>query len=376
MSTLSDKVGQGPINKRQPTCYLGNTNMKAWKWHQSRDMRLEEVPKPEPLPHEALIRIEAVGVCGSDIHYYRDGRIGENRLREPTILGHEYAGVVEAAGASADQALIGKRVAVEPGIPCLACEWCRKGRYNICANLFFPGGPGNDGALCEYMTVDSRFCFPVPETMSAGCAAMVEPAAVAVHSVELGGVKPGDTVAVFGLGVIGLLTARMAQLAGAKRVFGVDLIAARTETALRYGVDAVMQGRPGGIHGDGDASAAWVMEQTGGRGVDVSVDCTNSSDGLGLAVSVTRPAGVCVLTGISGAEIDPLPVSVARRRELTLRWCRRFVHNYPTTIALMVSGRLDVAPLITHVFPFERAPEAFALTTAYADGVIKASIEW
>lgn len=350
--------------------------MKAWQWHSPRDMRMVDIPKPVPRAHEALVRVEAVGVCGSDIHYYRDGRIGNNVLREPTVLGHEYAGIVEAVGEAADPSLVGRRVAVEPGIPCLACEWCRKGHYNVCERLFFPGGPGNDGALCEYMAADARFCYPVPASMGAGSAAMVEPAAVAVHSIELAGIKPGDTAAIFGLGVIGQLTVQAAKLAGANSVFAIDLLPWRADAAASYGADAVMCACAGSIHAGGAASTTWVMEQTGGRGVDTAFDCTNSSDGLGLAVSVTRPAGVCVLTGISGAEEDLLPVSTARRRELTLRWCRRFAHNYPAAISLINTGSLDVDSLVTHVFPFEEAPAAFALTTDYADQVFKASIEW
>ena len=124
----------------------------------------------------------------------------------------------------ADASLTGKRVAVEPGIPCGKCEWCLRGHYNVCSSLFFPGGPGNDGALCEYMAVDSRFCFPVPETMSAGIAAMIEPAAVAVHTIELARIKPGDTVAIFGLGVVGMLTLQMARISGATQVLGIDVL--------------------------------------------------------------------------------------------------------------------------------------------------------
>ncbi len=350
--------------------------MRAWQWHKPESMRLVDLPKPTVKPHEALIRVEAVGVCGSDIHYYRDGRIGENIIREPLVLGHEYAGIVEEVGAWADTSLLGKRVAVEPSIPCFACEWCRTGHYNVCANLFFPGGPGNDGALCDYVAVDARFCFPVPESMTAGCAAMVEPAAVAVHTVELAALRPGDTVAVFGLGVVGLLTAQIAKNCGAVCVLGADTLAYRVEAAAGYGVDVGFPAIPGGLHEGGAGTLEWIREQTGGRGVDVAIDCTNSTDGLALACAAARPAGRCVLTGISGREEDPLPVSIARRHELTLRWCRRFHNNYPATLALIRAGVLRVAPLVTHVFPFEEAPAAFALTTAYADGVIKASIEW
>jgi len=154
--------------------------IKAVRWFAPLDMRLVEMDKPVPGLMEALVRVESVGCGGSDVHYFRDGRIGENAIKEPTILGHEYAGIVEAVGPKADPALAGRRVAVEPGIPCMHCEWCRTGHYNVCERMFFPGGPGCDGALREYMAVDARFCFPVPDGMTAAVAAMIEPAAVAV----------------------------------------------------------------------------------------------------------------------------------------------------------------------------------------------------
>ena len=226
------------------------------------------------------------------------------------------------------------------------------------------------------MTVDSRFCFPIPEGMSAGAAAMIEPAAVAVHTVELAQLKPGDTVAVFGLGVVGMLTLQVAKQSGAVQAYAIDVLDYRVQAAQQYGADAAFLAPVGPVCEAGAASVNWITEQTNRRGVDVAIDCTNSSDGLGLACAATRPAGSVILTGISGEEHDLVPVSITRRRELTLRWCRRFLHNYPATIAMINAGKLDVASLITHIFPFERADEAFALTAAYADGVFKASIEW
>lgn len=342
--------------------------MKAVKWFGPHDMRVVEVERPIPRSHEALVRIESTGVCGSDMHYYLDGRIGSNVITEPIILGHEYAGVVEAVGAAADPSLVGKRVAVEPGIPCLKCEWCAQGHYNVCLDMCFPGGPPYDGALCEYMAVHAGFCFPVPEGMSAAVAAMIEPLAVAVHTVELAGLKPGETAAVLGLGPIGLLTAQVAKLAGVSVLYGTDLHDYRLEAGRAYGVDLAFNA------GEEDTVGV-IMEETRGRGVDVAFDCARSSLTPGLAIRVTRPAGRCVLTGISGTEEDPIPVSAARRKELTLQWCRRFLFNYPRSLALAASGRVDLESLITHSYPLERAGEAFELVSATADNVLKASVD-
>jgi len=350
--------------------------IKAARWYGPRDVRLVSEPQPQPGPFDALIRVESVGVCGSDIHYYLEGRIGNAALKGPTILGHEYAGVVVEVGRQADPALVGRRVAVEPGIPCMACEWCRTGHYNVCEHMFFPGGPGCDGAMREMMTVDARFCFPVPDSMPPAVAAMIEPAAVAAHTVELAALRPGETVFIAGLGPIGMLTAQMARACGAARVLGADLLPERVDFAREKGwVDDATVARSGGSDGGALETVRWVMDRTAGAGADVAVDATNRPEGIWVAVRSCRPAGRCVLTGISGNDDDLVPVGFARRRELTLRWCRRFLNNYPGTIALIEAGRIDVASLITHSFTLDEAPQAFDLVASYADGVLKASVD-
>lgn len=342
--------------------------MKAVRWYAPRDMRLVEEPRPVPKPYEALVRVRSVGVCGSDIHYYTDGCIGAQRITEPLILGHEYSGIVEAVGSDVDPGLLGKRVAVEPGVPCRKCEWCRRGRYNVCLGMDFPGGPGHDGALREYVALHAAFCFPIPDAMSLEEAAMIEPLAVAVHTVELAGIKPGDTAAVLGLGPIGLLVAQVAKLAGVARLYGTDLLDYRVKAGRRYGVDEAINAA------ELDTVQA-IMDGTGGRGVDVAFDAARSSKTPDYACRVARPAGRCVLTGISGEEYDPFPVGVARRKELSIQWCRRFRFNYLTAIELVASGKVDVRSLITHSFPLGEAKRAFDVVAGTEDGVLKASID-
>lgn len=342
--------------------------MKAVQWHAPRDMRVAEMSAPEPGLNQALVRVESTGICGSDLHYYLEGRIGASRITPPLVLGHEYAGIVTGVGEGADPSLVGKRVAVEPGIPCMACEWCVTGHYNVCPGMAFPGGPPHDGAFCEYMAVPAAFCFPVPEAMSSAEAAMMEPLAVALHTVELAGMRPGDTAAVLGLGPIGLLTTQVARLAGADTLYGTDLHDYRVDAGRRYGIDVA-------FNAGAEDTVDRILAETRGRGVDIVFDCARSSETLGLACKIARPGGTCILTGISGEEDDPLPVSHARRKGLTLRWCRRFRFNYPRAIALTRAGRLDVASLITHSFPLERTQEAFEIVAGTCDGVLKASID-
>jgi L-iditol 2-dehydrogenase len=342
--------------------------MKAVKWYSPRDLRFVDVEKPKPTPYQALIRVESVGICGSDLHYYLEGRIGSTVITEPLILGHEFAGLVAEVGAKADRILIGKRVAVEPSIPCQKCESCRSGHYSVCRDLFFPGVPPYDGVLCEYVAMHAEFCFPVPDLISAPEAALIEPAAVAIHTVELGHVKPGETAAILGLGPIGLLTAQVAKLSGIHTLFGTDLLDYRVEAGRKFGVDVA-------FNASKHDTVQMILEQTGGRGVDIAFDTARSSETPGLACEIVRPAGRCVFTGISGNEYDPLPVNVARRKELTVRWCRRFLHTYPRTIALVAARKIDVVSLLTHTFPLERTREAFELVAAAADHVLKVSID-
>ncbi len=342
--------------------------MKAVQWFAPHDMRLANIPKPAPKPHEALIRIESTGVCGSDMHYFGEGRIGKTAISEPLILGHEYAGIVESVGPDADPSLIGKRVAVEPGIPCGECEYCRKGLYNVCPQLQFPGGPPYDGALAEYIAVHAGFCFPVPENMSAGEAALIEPLAVAVHTIELACLRPGDTVAVLGLGPIGLMAAKVAQLSGAQCIYGTDLYDYRVEASTHWGVDAA-------FNASLVDTVEAIMDATHGRGVDVALDCARSVETPGLACRILRGAGRGVLTGISGESEGVFPVDICRRKGLTVTWCRRFRFSFPAALHLAATKKVDLRALITHAFPLERSNEAFELVYAYADNVLKVSID-
>ncbi len=343
--------------------------MRCVRLHAPRDLRLESAPDPKPGPRQALVRVHSVGICGSDLHYYEEGRIGSNKMTVPFVLGHEFAGTIEGVGEGIDPARIGQRVAVEPGTPCFVCEHCTRGEYNVCPKMAFPGGPGHDGALCDFMAVPAEFCFPVPESMGHDEAAAIEPLAVALHSVELAGMRPGDTVAVLGTGPIGLLIAMAARVSGAVTIYGADLLPYRVAAAAACGVDHACDASK-------EDTVEAIFRATGGRGVDVAFDAARSSETAALACRVARPGGTCVLTGISGAVEDPIPVEVARRKGLTVRWCRRFRHNYPRAIALVSAGLIDVKKIVSHSFPLERTPEAFALVSRAGDRVLKASIDF
>jgi len=332
-------------------------------------MRVETVPCPEPVEGELLIRVRAVGVCGSDVHYFHDGGIGITKVTEPHELGHEFSGVVAALGPGVDGPPVGTRVAVEPAIHCGHCEFCLEGHPNICPQVQFVSTPPLGGSLVEYLAHPAELVFPMPDAMDFADGAMLEPLGVAIHTVNLARLRPGDTVAILGSGPIGLLTLEVARLSGAAKAYATDLEPERLAAAQRLGASAVFQA-------DGADPVAWISELTQGRGVDVVFEAAWAAETVGQAVAMVKPGGRVVIGGIpSGADAITYPASTARRKGLTIKMVRRMKHTYPRSISLVQDGLVDVQSLITHRFPLEAASEAFELVDARADGVIKALIE-
>ena len=342
--------------------------MKAALLYGPKDIRIGEIEKPRPSYEEVLIKVEASGVCGSDVIYYEQGRIGSDVVTEPHVLGHEFCGTIAEMGKGVRERKLGMRVAVEPSLACLECEFCRIGRYNVCPHMRFTGSPPTHGAFAEYIAIPYLFAHPVPETMSIDEAAMVEPLAVGVHAVEIAGLHPGETVVVIGLGPIGMLTAGVAKLSGAAVVFGTDLLQYRLDIARNYGVDVPINAR------DRDPVEA-ILEATKGRGVDVVFEAAGALETPQQALDIAKPGGTVIAIGICEQEQIPLVFTHARRKELVLKWCRRFVHDFPRTITLVSEGLVAVEPLVTHHFPLEKTGEAFEVVSKYADGVVKATID-
>lgn len=346
--------------------------MRAARLYGPRQLRIENLPLPSPpKPDQARIAVTAVGVCGSDLHNYLDARIGDTVIESPVILGHEFAGIVLETGADAldghGQPLqIGQRVAVDPATPCWRCELCEAGHPNLCRRLHFCGLYPDDGALCEQMNVSARSCFSVPAAISDAGAALLEPLGVALHAVNLAHVRLGDTVAVQGCGPIGLLIQRLLRLSGAGAVYAFDCFPWRAEKAKQWG-----------------ATDAWTLEDdpvgriqqlTGGRGVDIAIEAAWADHSVAQAVEMARLGGRVLLAGIPSADEVRFKHSTARRKGLTIKLVRRMKHVYPRAIELVLNGAVDVDDLISHRFPLERAPEAFALNTAYPTGLHKVVI--
>jgi len=339
-----------------------------------RDLRLSEIDPPDgPEPGQVLLRVGSVGVCGSDLHMYEDGRIGDTAIPEPFILGHEFGGTVEAVG---EDAIDGKgvplspgaRVAVDPAIPCGRCETCRAGHPNLCPDHRFIGVYPTPGALRQRMTVPADICFPVPEAIDDDVVPMLETLGVALHAVDLAHIRVGLGVAVIGAGSIGQCVAQVASLAGAAPLLVTDRLAWRLDAAA-----ALAGATP--VHVDDADPVEAIMRATGGRGVDVAIEAAWSDEhAINQAVEVLRPGGRLAVVGISGDDALRFRHSAVRRKGVTIAMCRRMKHTYPRAIALAASGRVRLNELVTHRVPLAEAADAFAVASGYDDGVIKAVI--
>ena len=336
--------------------------MRAVRLHGPGDVRVESIPRPTPADGQVPLRMRSVGLCGSDLHHYREGTTGSEVHSEPFVLGHEIS--AEVPDESADQLGLepGGLVAVNPAHPCGECEWCARGHPNLCPHVEFKGVVGDPGGLAERLTAHPRQVVPVPDDMGPDAAALLEPLGVAIHAVDLAEIQVMDTVAVLGAGPIGLLVAQVVQAAGAGECVIVDPLSYRTEVAKKLGADRTATHR--------DAIEAWA----GGRGADVVIEATNAPEGFEHAVESVRIGGCIVLVGIPEGNEYGLTAAPARRKGITVKFCRRMGEVYDRAIQLVTSGRVDLEPIVTHRVPLEEAPEALALQSRYEDNVIKAVV--
>ena len=319
--------------------------MKVARLHGVRDLRLHDEPEPEPKPGESIMKVTSIGVCGSDLHWFAESGIGDARLARPLILGHEFAGVVESGE------LRGRRVAVDPALPCGVCEFCLEGNPNFCTHLHFAGHGGDDGAMRECLSWPTSAMYPLPDAINDADGAMLEPLGVAIHAVDLGHIRPGMSVAILGNGPIGLLTLQMARLAGATDVYATDMLAHRVDAARHYGATVAYQA-------DG-SEAAQILVATGKRGVDVVFETAGENAAVEAAMAVAKPGATVVLVGIPSDDRTSFTASVARRKGLTIRMSRRMKRTYPRAIKLVERGLVDVRSMVTHHYPLTDSSQAF-----------------
>lgn len=305
---------------------------------------MEQVPLPAYADDEVLVQVAAVGVCGSDTHYFRHGRIGTFVVDAPLILGHEVSGRIVAVGADVPQIRIGERVAIEPQRPCRRCRECRAGRYNLCPNMEFFATPPIDGAFAQYCAIRSEFAFAVPDSMSDEAAALLEPLSVAITTMRKAGIVPGSSILIAGAGPIGIICAQAAKAFGAAEIIISDPIAQRRERALTYGATRTIDPLVTDI-------------ATAGLDVNAFVDASGSPAAVMAGIKAVRPAGVAVLVGLGNSEM-PLPVEHIQNLEIIVTGIFRYTDTWPAAIHLVASGQVDLDSLVTGKFDLAHAADA------------------
>jgi len=306
---------------------------------------------PVAKANEVLVKIESVGICGSDLHYYETGAIGPFVVKPPFVLGHEAGGVVAAVGSEVKHLAVGDKVALEPGIPCGHCEFCRTGKYNLCPDVIFFATPPVDGIFQEYVAHPADFCFKLPENLDTVEGAMIEPLAVGFHAATEGGAALGQTAVVFGAGCIGLTSTMACKAKGISKVIVVDIMDKRLETAKKLGATHI-------INGAKEDVVAKIMELTNGRGVDLCIETSGVEIAANQCIFASAKGAVIVLVGYSGTGKMTLEINHALDKEVVFKTIFRYRHLYPMCIEAAATGKVDLKAMVSHTFRFDDLQEA------------------
>jgi L-iditol 2-dehydrogenase len=337
---------------------LNRATMKGVCLLEAGKFATREMPIPRPESREVLVAVKACGICGSDVHFYEHGRIGDFVVRAPLILGHEAAGEVVAVGPDVRMLRIGDRVAMEPGIPCRRCEHCRGGRYNLCPDVVFLSSPPYDGFFCEYVALPEDFAYKLPESVSTEAGATVEPLAVGLQAISLVGLKAGDTAVVFGAGPIGLVTVAAARAFGATDITAVDLIPMRLDFALRMGASRAINAR--------EVDVSQVLKDS----ADVVLDCVAVPATFQQTFDIIKPGGRVAWVGMA-SDTAEVPFLKLQAKEALVTGVFRYANRFKTAVSLLASGRIDTNPLITHRFRFPDVAEAVQFAAQNRDRALK-----
>ncbi|WP_029136683.1 NAD(P)-dependent alcohol dehydrogenase [Nakamurella lactea] len=328
----------------------GGSTMRAAVLHVDRSITVEDRPVPQPAPGEVLIEVGAVGVCGSDVHYYRDGRIADHVVTGDLILGHEAGGSIVAVGAGVDPARVGSRVAIEPQKPCRVCAACKRGQYNLCPRIEFYATPPIDGAFCQYVVIGSDFAFDVADSVSDEAAGMLEPLSVGIAAARKARLRPGDRVLIAGAGPIGVIMAQTARAFGAGEVIVSDPMEQRRDTVQRYGATGVID-----PVADGGAFADLQ--------VDAFIDASGAQPAVLSGVSAVRPGGTVVLVG-TGIDSMPLPIPAIQNGELNVTGIFRYTDTYPLAARWAADGTVELDSLVTATFGLAEVEQALSVAGA------------
>ena len=329
-------------------------------------MSVREMARPRPGPGEALIAIKSVGVCGSDVHFYEQGRIGHFVVREPLILGHECAGEVVELGEGVSSLQIGDRVAVEPGFACGHCRQCKSGCYNLCPHVLFMGAPPVHGAFRQYLTAPQDYCFVLPQHVSYEEGAMIESLAVGCHGINRADLRPGERVAVLGAGPIGLAAAAAANATGAGEILVVDVLEGRLKAAGQVGATCVV---------NSEKEPDWLAEDRYDSWADVTFECAGVPPTIKQSFQVAALRGRVVWIGM-GADLVDVPVNYLTMKELAVFGIFRYANAHPMAAALLAARKVNLQPLITHRFEFPHVQEAIEFSRTHREESIKTMVNF
>jgi L-iditol 2-dehydrogenase len=330
-------------------------------------IEFESRPIPTPSHGEVLVKIEYVGICGSDLHYYSTGRIGNFIVEPPFVLGHEASGTVVALGDETCGLHLGDRVALEPGIACGQCDFCLSGRYNLCPDMRFFATPPIDGVFQEYVSHPASLCFKLPENVSALEGALIEPLAVGFHAAATGGAQKGQTALVFGSGCIGLVNILALQANGVEDIYVTDFIDSRLKIAKSLGATDVVNGR------NTDVEA--VFRELVPQGFDLIIETSGNEVAAQHAIHLAKKGSTLVLVGYSPSGNMNLPIGNALDKELTIKTIFRYRHVYPEAILAVSEGRVNPKKIVTNIFDFDEIPDAMRRNVAEKESIVKAVIK-
>ena len=331
-------------------------------------MGFEERDIPQVKDDEVLVKLEYVGICGSDLHYYETGAIGDYVVEPPFVLGHEPGGTVVEVGKNVTHLKAGDRVALEPGKTCGHCEFCKTGRYNLCPDVVFFATPPVDGVFQEYVAHEADLCFKLPDNVSTLEGALIEPLAVGFHAANQGGAHIGQKAVVFGSGCIGLMCMLALKAEGVTEVYVVDVIDSRLEKAARLGATAV-------VNSSREDAIRRIAELAGGSGVDLAIDTAGADATVNQAIRMVKPGGTIVCVGYSRSGQVTMDMSVALNKEITFRTVFRYRHIYPMAIAAVAAGKIDLKDVVTNRFTLDQIQEAMEKSVSDKVNIVKAVIE-
>ncbi len=341
--------------------------MKAVYLKKPGKMEIMEEPMPQVTPGNVIVKIEYNGICGSDVHFFKEGRVGDCVLNDKFVLGHEVSGIVVEIGEGVTNLQVNDRVALEPGYACGKCEFCKTGRYNLCPDMKFFAAPPVAGALKEYVSHPADMCFKLPDNVSTMEGALVEPLAVGLHATSLGAVSLGQSVVILGAGCIGLVTLLAAKARGASKVAVVDLFDKRLEFAKNMGADYTINAKKENV--------LERMKEIFGVGPDVVFETAGSAVTIAQTSLIARKGGTVVLVGMAAQSEIMYNFFQAMEKELTIKCVYRYRNLYPVAIAAISSGRINVKQIVTHEFTLEESEKAFATVVADAQNVVKGIIK-